>query len=102
MFAIAIISPLTSYAYTNDESVVKTALAEHQQAVSKYATANKKELPSIVEYKYGMNLDIAKVIRTSPELRECKVVPQLMTYEDSKGSLNTVQYQVMSRCRGKN
>lgn len=26
-------------------------------------------------------------------------MPKLMTYEDSKGKLNTVQYQILSGCR---
>lgn len=102
IFALTVAAPLASYASANDDSAVKNAIKDHQAAVVNYAEKNRKPIPNVVEYKYGMKLDIAKVVRTSPDLRECKVIPQLMTYEDSRGDLNTVQYKVMSRCRGKN
>jgi hypothetical protein len=102
IFALTVAAPVASYAFSNDNSAVKSALKDHQAAIVEYAEKNSKPVPKVVEYKYGMNLDIAKVVRTSPELRECKVIPQLMTYEDSNGDLKTLQYQVMSRCRGKN
>lgn len=102
IFALAIGSPVATYAFTNDDSAVNSAVQDHQAAVFDYAQKTNRPIPNVVDYKYGMQLDIAKVVRTSPELRECKVIPQLMTYEDSKGDLNTVRYQVMSRCRGKN
>ncbi|KPW76262.1 hypothetical protein ALO76_102121 [Pseudomonas syringae pv. coriandricola] len=56
-------------------------------------------MPAIEEYKYGMKLDVAKVIRKSPDLKTCSVMPKLMTYQDSKGDLKTVQYQALSGCR---
>ncbi|MCR8718342.1 DUF2790 domain-containing protein [Pseudomonas syringae] len=101
-FVLAVCAPVAAYAFANDDSAIKEVSKEHQVAVKEYAEKNSKQIPVVVEYKYGMDMDIAKVIRTSPEMRLCKVVPQLMTYEDSKGDLNTVQYQVLSRCRGKN
>nr|WP_172687585.1 DUF2790 domain-containing protein [Pseudomonas syringae]ARO44849.1 hypothetical protein [Pseudomonas syringae pv. actinidiae] len=102
IFAIATCSPLVTYAFATDDSSIQRALKDHNAAVIKYAEGNSKAVPTTVDYKYGMKLDIAKVVRTSPEMNVCKVIPQLMTYEDSKGELNTVQYQVQSRCRGKN
>lgn len=101
VFALAILSPMASFAYSDDVSV-KDILTEHQAIIWKYAEKSQKVVPPIVDYKYGMKLDIAKVVRTSPDLRACKVIPQLMTYEDSSGKLNTVKYQIMSGCRGKN
>lgn len=100
VFALAILSPIASFAFAEDASVTEI-LKEHQVIVEKYADKSKK-VPHVVDYKYGMKLDIAKVIRTSPDTRACKVIPQLMTYEDSSGNLNTVKYQIMSTCRGKN
>lgn len=102
IIALALGSPMATYAFANDESAVKSAMQDHQAAVVDYAQKTNRPVPGVVDYKYGMKLDIAKVVKTSPELRECKVIPQLMTYEDSKGDLNTVRYQIMSRCRGKN
>jgi hypothetical protein len=101
VFALAILSPMASFAYSDDVSV-KEALTEHQKIVERYAEKSQRAIPPIVDYKYGMKLDIAKVVRMSPDLRACKVIPQLMTYEDSSGNLNTVKYQILSRCRGKN
>ncbi|MGA9223362.1 MAG: DUF2790 domain-containing protein [Pseudomonas sp.] len=101
VFALAILSPMASFAFAEDASVTEI-LKEHQVIVEKYANKSQKIAPPIVDYKYGMKLDIAKVIRTSPDARACKVIPQLMTYEDSSGNLNTVKYQIMSPCRGKN
>lgn len=102
IFALAILSPVASYAFASDDSVANTIIKEHQEVVRRYAAKKSKPVPTVVEYKYGMKLDIAKVVRVSPELRACKVLPQLMTYENSQGELNTLQYQVMSGCRGKN
>lgn len=102
VFALAILSPVASYAFASDDSVANTIIKEHQEVVGRYAARENKPVPAIVEYKYGMNLDIAKVVRVSPESRGCQVMPKLMTYEDAQGELNTLQYQAMSGCRGKN
>ncbi len=101
IFSLAIASPVASYAFAG-ETTAEEVIQEHQKVVAKYADGKNKPLPTVVEYKYGMDLDIAKVVRLSPDVRACKVMPQLMTYEDSKGELNTVQYRVLSGCRGKN
>lgn len=98
LLALAILSPLSAFAYTTDEVKVETLIKNHQAAVQKYATTHKKAMPAIEEYKYGMKLDVAKVIRKSPDLKTCSVMPKLMTYQNSKGDLKTVQYQVLSGC----
>jgi hypothetical protein len=98
LLALAILSPLSAFAYTTDEVKAETLIKNHQAAVQKYATTHKKAMPAIEEYKYGMKLDVAKVIRKSPDLKTCSVMPKLMTYLNSKGDLKTVQYQVLSGC----
>ncbi|KPB80006.1 hypothetical protein BTW15_24150 [Pseudomonas syringae pv. tomato] len=98
LLALAILSPLSAFAYTTDEVKAETLIKNHQTAVQKYATTHKKAMPAIEEYKYGMKLDVAKVIRKSPDLKTCSVMPKLMTYQNSKGDLKTVQYQVLSGC----
>ena len=102
IFSLTIVSPIASYAFTAGEVTAEDVIKEHQNLVAKYADSRQKPLPPIVEYAYGMDLDVNKVIRVSPDVRACKVMPQLMTYEDAKGQLNTVQYKVQSGCRGKN
>ncbi|KPW38933.1 hypothetical protein ALP45_03528 [Pseudomonas coronafaciens pv. atropurpurea] len=99
LLALVILSPLSAFAYTTDEVKATTVIKEHQASVEKYATIHNKPMPEIKEYKYGMKLDVAKLIRKSPDLQTCAVMPKLMTYEDSKGKLNTVQYQVLGGCR---
>ena len=102
VFAMAVVAPVASYAFSNEGPAVKNLIKDHQEAILEYAEKNKKTVPIVIDYKYGMKLDVARIVRMSPELKECKVVPQLMTYEDSRGDLNTLQYKIMSGCRGKN
>ncbi|MCU7249706.1 DUF2790 domain-containing protein [Pseudomonas koreensis] len=45
-----------------------------------------------VAYRYGMNLDIAKVISITPVADVCGVVPVEMTYLDSDGAKHILQY----------
>lgn len=47
-----------------------------------------------VAYRYGMPLDIAKVLNISPVADVCGVVPVEMTYLDSHGDKHTLQYSV--------
>ena len=46
-----------------------------------------------------MKLDIERVVNVTPPIRSCEAVPSRMTYEDSTGKLNTLEYQVMGVCR---
>ena len=102
VFCFAIVSPIASYAVAAVQVTAEEVIREHQSLIAKYADSRQKPLPPIVEYAYGMDLDVNKVVRASPDVRACKVMPQLMTYEDSKGRLNTIQYKVQSSCHGKN
>ena len=51
--------------------------------------------PSIDEYYYGTELDIARVVSHSEIPPVCHVVPVEMTYEDSKGNQHSIRYRVM-------
>ncbi|MDW9406046.1 DUF2790 domain-containing protein [Pseudomonas soli] len=53
-------------------------LADHQQAVAAYAAKQAKPMPEIVDYRYGMKLDVARLVRQSGDPRTCEVVPRLM------------------------
>ncbi|MOA49792.1 hypothetical protein D3C78_1727190 [compost metagenome] len=47
-----------------------------------------------------MEMDITKVVSVSRPAEVCRVVPARITYEDSQGSLNTIEYLVMGTgCR---
>ncbi|GAB3389109.1 DUF2790 domain-containing protein [Azotobacter armeniacus] len=53
------------------------------------------QMPEVRDYRYGMRLDIAKVIAMEyfpPEPDFCGVIPAQMTYEDSMGDLKAIRY----------
>ena len=51
--------------------------------------------PTIEQYTYATDLDIAKVINVSPVADVCGVVPAKMTYEDHQGQRHIIEYRVM-------
>ncbi|WP_240350649.1 DUF2790 domain-containing protein [Pseudomonas viridiflava] len=102
MLALAVLMPVTSYAATEHDPATNKVIKEHQAFVTNYAAQNNQTAPSVVHYQYGMKLDVEKVIRTSSAGKTCGVNPQLMTYKDSSGKLNTVKYQALNECRNKN
>jgi hypothetical protein len=51
--------------------------------------------PEVEHYSYSTHLDIAKVISVDEVPNVCRVVPQHMTYEDSKGQRHVMEYMVM-------
>ncbi|HEX8544683.1 MAG TPA: DUF2790 domain-containing protein [Pseudomonas sp.] len=102
MLAFALLSPAVSYAFPVGSIKADDTVKEHQRKVANYAAGQNKVLPEIIEYEYGMKLDIVQVILLAPDPRACKVIPQLMTYEDSAGELKTLRYPILSDCRSKN
>ncbi|MFJ4142469.1 DUF2790 domain-containing protein [Pseudomonas sp. NPDC089734] len=102
VLAFALASPLTSWAFSSASVRVDEPSQEYQNQVEAYAAKNRKAVPEIRDYAYGMKLDIAKLVIKSPALKSCQVNSKWMTYEDSQGELNTVRYKVLSECPGKN
>ncbi len=74
-------------------------MERNEKAMAAYAEKNGKPAPQLQVYRYGMDLDIAKVVNVTPPIRACNPVPSRMTYEDSSGTLTTLEYQVMGVCR---
>ncbi|MGQ7957872.1 DUF2790 domain-containing protein [Pseudomonas sp. SP16.1] len=75
----------------------------NEQAMQEYAATNGKNRPEVVHYRYGMKLDIAKVVASTPTDASCGVMPAQMTYEDSNGNLNILEYRVAGTgCRNQN
>ena len=74
-------------------------MERNEQAMAAYAEKKGQPAPKVQAYRYGMTLDIAKVVNVTPPIRSCNPVPSRMTYEDSSGKLNTLEYQVMGVCR---
>ncbi|MEZ1842460.1 DUF2790 domain-containing protein, partial [Pseudomonas putida] len=56
-----------------------------------------------VHYRYGMTLDIAKVIGLTPTYGKCGIIPAQMSYVESKGEINILEYRASgSDCRNEN
>ncbi|WP_406227000.1 DUF2790 domain-containing protein [Pseudomonas siliginis] len=51
--------------------------------------------PEVESYKYGMHLDIAKVVSITPPADICAPSPVQMTYEDSQGHTHIMEYSIM-------
>lgn len=74
-------------------------MERNEKAMAAYAIKNGQPVPEVQTYRYGMDLDIAKVVNVTPPVRSCNVVPSRMTYEDSNGKLKTLEYQVVGVCQ---
>ena len=96
LFAVTILT-LSSLAMAEGggDRVYGRMMQENQQAMEQYALKNGKAIPEIVHYEYGMNLDVQKVVSVTQANKSCDVAPSRMTYEDSAGKLNTLEYRVM-------
>lgn len=56
----------------------------------------------VTTYKYGLKLDIAKVLSISkPKTHTCKPVDHLMKYVDSTGKIQTLKFKALSNACSK-
>lgn len=46
----------------------------------------------VVQYQYGMDLDVARVISTSDISRVCGLTRAVMVYEDHQGARHSLSY----------
>lgn len=97
--ALALSLSTVAFATNGGDRGYEKLMSDNQQAMAAYALKQGKEQPQIQDYRYGMKLDIAKVVNVTPKISSCDIVPSRMTYEDSSGKLNTIEYQVMGQCR---
>jgi len=75
----------------------------NEQAMQEYAAANGNNPPEVIHYRYGMKLDITKVVASTSTDASCGVMPAQMTYEDSNGDLKILEYRAAGTgCRSKN
>lgn len=79
-------------------------IQDNEQAMQQYAASRGKNLPEVAHYQYGMELDVAKVVYITPtDDGSCGVMPVQMTYEDSSGDLNILEYRALGTgCRSEN
>lgn len=64
-------------------------------ALADQAQPDASETQPIVQYEYGMRLDIKRVIDLSGIPATCQVEPATMTYEDHQGQVHTIGYRAM-------
>lgn len=88
-----------AWAEGGGDRVFERAMQQNQRAMEIYAAQQGKAVPQVQAYHYGLALDIAKVVSMTPPLKSCGLVPSRMTYEDSAGQLQTIEYQVQGQCR---
>ncbi|AZV30045.1 hypothetical protein CT157_18310 [Pseudomonas syringae] len=98
-FTAVMAMSLNALAEGGGDRTFDRALSANTKAMEQYAASQGKAAPVVKEYEYGMKLDVKKVVSVVRPKNECAVVPAAMTYEDSKGQLNTVTYNVMGNCR---
>lgn len=63
-------------------------------SVSAYAVEASPTV-AVPHYQYGMHLDIAHVVKTTPVANVCGPTPVQMTYSDSHGGTHTLEYDVI-------
>lgn len=97
--AMLVFQNASAYSVELPEDVKKDIEEKSMQAAERYAANTGKTVPQPVDYKYGMKLDVAKVVYMTPAISHCGNVGKLMTYEDSKGDLYTIRYLVQGQCR---
>jgi hypothetical protein len=49
----------------------------------------------VVHYKYGMHLDVVKIINITEAAPICAPTPVQMTYEDSQGKTRILEYSLI-------
>ena len=74
--AIAILAASSAaMAEGGGDRVYGRTMQENQHAMGQYAIKNGKAVPEIVHYKYGLGLDIAKVVNVTPTTKYCGAGP---------------------------
>jgi hypothetical protein len=98
-FAGALAMSLNALAEGGGDRTFERAFSANAKAMEQYAANQGKPAPVVKDYEYGMKLDVVKVVSVVRPQVACAVVPTAMTYEDSKGQLNTIKYTVAGDCR---
>lgn len=100
-FASVLAMSLNVFAEGGGDRTFERALSANTKAMEQYAANQGKPAPVVKDYEYGMKLDVVKVVSVVRPPAACAVVPTAMTYEDSKGQLNTIKYTVAGDCRNR-
>ncbi|ESQ99900.1 MULTISPECIES: DUF2790 domain-containing protein [Pseudomonadaceae] len=70
------------------------AQAAQGQAIHIESQPQAGQVP-VETYRYGLKLDIARVLSTSDTSHLCGVVPTVMHYENSRGEVRALEYLIL-------
>lgn len=74
---------------------------QNTQALLAYAEKTGKPVPPVVDYEYGMKMDVARVIyRTRPVLY-CGTLRKILSFETPQGEPQSVRFLGQGECRNK-
>lgn len=74
-------------------------IQENEQSMQDYAAARGEASPQVTHYRYGMKLDVKKVIHITRVDASCNAQPAQMTYRNSSGELHIIEYRKIGECR---
>ncbi|MEZ2743819.1 MULTISPECIES: DUF2790 domain-containing protein [Halopseudomonas] len=100
MVSIMLISSF-AMAEGSADKVYGSMIQENEKRWREYALSIDKNPPETVHYRYGMDVDIERVIHITSTRIGCGVMPAQMTYKDSNGNLNILEYRASgTKCPG--
>lgn len=83
------------------DRVYGPTIQKNEQRWKEYALSIDKNPPETVHYRYGMEVDAQRVIHITSKNIGCGVMPAQMTYEDSNGNINILEYRASgTKCPG--
>lgn len=85
-----------------NDPVYGRMIQQNIKAMQEYAADRGKNPPKVTHYRYGMKTDIHKVVNRTRIDSSCNVQPAQITYEDSSGELNILEYRAMGECKTHN
>ncbi|EPV3035045.1 DUF2790 domain-containing protein [Pseudomonas aeruginosa] len=90
------ISKQTMISITAAVLVVAAGLAQasQRQAIHIESQPQAGQVP-VETYRYGLKLDVARVLSTSDTSHLCGVVPTVMHYENSRGEVRALEYLIL-------
>lgn len=96
--ALLLSSTQVAFSMTSAEKTHEKQLVENIKITQNYAKQNGKDAPEIIDYKYGIKMDISKLIHQTKDLEICGPFKKVISYEDSQGALHSVRYTKLGDC----
>lgn len=98
LFTIALLGSTQSYASVAVEKLAERYQQQNTTITQRYAEQAGKPAPKTIDYRYGMKIDVAKLIHTTNDIKTCGSFKKIMSYEDSAGNLHAVRYTMQGEC----